>query len=213
MPSDIVQCRFDIEVPQTKWLYKLNKSYSHLDFNILSNYLINENIGNTLFEIKGFPLDKFIKEFKSIVPISSFLILHNGEDFLLLNVRIRDPWIINALVKTKLLLIYPLKVKNGKIIISVISEREKVNNFLENLEKSNINFHIIQIGQYQHRKVLTYRQTKLLKILYQNGYYEIPRKTSLTSLAKKLKISPSALSESIRRLHKNLARLQLYEED
>jgi hypothetical protein len=212
MASDIVEFRFKIDVPQTKWLYKLNKRYNQLEFNILSNYLIDEKNGNTLFEIKGSLLDKFIIDFKSIVPITSFLILHYGGDFLLINVRIRDPWILNALVKTKLLLIYPLGVKNGKINISAISERKKVNFFLAELEEKNINFQIIKIGQYQHQKVLTNPQAKLLKILYQNGYYEIPRQISLTNLAGKLKISPSALSESIRRLHKKMARIQLFEE-
>jgi predicted DNA binding protein len=77
------------------------------------------------------------------------------------------------------------------------------------MEEKNINFQILKIGQYQRHKVLTNRQANLLKILYQNGYYEIPRQISLTNLAGKLKISPSALSESILRLHKSIARIQL----
>jgi len=209
MAADIVQVRFEIKVPRSKWLAKLNTEFSHLSFNILSKYLIDENIGNALFEIKGIQLDSFIAKFKSTMSLSSFQILHQGDDFLILNVRIKDPWILNALVKTELLLLYPLNVIDGTIKVTAIAEREKVDRFLDELEEKEIKFMIKKIGQYQHERLLTPRQTRLLERLYKSGYYEVPRRISLTELAKSLKISPSALSESIRRLHKKIAKNQI----
>jgi len=211
MTTDIVQVKFEIQVPSIKWLYRLNKKYSELSFNILSNYIINEKIGNTLFEIKGNSLAKFLKEFKNLIPPSSYRVLYQDDNLLLMNVKIEDPWIFNALVKTKLLLMYPLNIKEGKIHMSAVTERKKVDNFLEELEEKNIRFKIMKIGQYQHQKLLSDRQKKLLNTLYKEGYYEVPRAISLSELAKKKGISPSALSESIRRLHKRLAKIQLSE--
>lgn len=210
MTADIVQVRFEIKVPGSKWLAKLNKEFNHLTFNILSKYLIDEDIGNTLFEIKGIQLDSFIAKFKSTMSLSSFQILHQGDDFLILNVKIKDPWILNALVKTELLFLYPLNVIDGIIKVTAIAEREKVDRFLAELEAKNINFKIITISQYQYERLLTSRQTKLLEMLYKSGYYEVPRRISLTELAKQLRISPSALSESIRRLHKKIAENQIF---
>jgi len=209
MTADIVQVKFEIEVPGIRWLAKLNEEFSHLTFNILSKYLIGENIGNALFEIKGIKLDPFITKFKSFMSLSSFQILHQGDDFLILNVKIKDPWILNALVKNELLFLYPLNVINGTIRVTAIAEREKIDRFLDELEVKNIQFNIKRIGQYQYERVLTNRQTRLLEKLYKSGYYEVPRRISLTDLSKQLDISPSALSESIRRVHRKLAKNQI----
>jgi hypothetical protein len=208
MSSDIIQVRFEIRVPDGKWLAILNKEYNYLTFNIISNLVIDENLGNTLIEIKGLPLKTFIEEFKNTVPSSSFQFLHQEDNFLLLNVKTKDPWILNALVKTELLFLYPLQIIDGVIKVTAIAERKKVDKFLVELEQKEIEFKIIRIGEYQQERLLSGRQTKLLKMLYQNGYYEVPRRISLTKLAKKLDVSPSALSESIRRVHKKLARNQ-----
>lgn len=205
MSVDIIQVRFEIRVPESKWLFEMNKEYNQLTFNILSKYLIDDNLGSTLFEIKGYRLKDFIEKFKNKMSPSFFQILHQGDNFLLLNVKTKDPWILNALVKTELLFLYPLKIFNGVIKVTAVAERKKVDHFLSELEQKDIKFKIIRIGQYQQERLLSVRQSKLLEILYQNGYYEVPRKISLTKLANKLKISPSALSESIRRLHKKIA--------
>ena len=207
--ADIVQVRFEIRIPKRKWLAKINKEYSHLAFNILSNHLIDENLGNSLFEIKGIGLKIFIDKFKSIMPLSSFQLLHQGDNNLLINVKTQDPWILNALVKTELHFLYPLKVIDGIIKLTAIAEREKIDRFLIELEQAKIRFKISRIGLYQDERLLTPRQTKLLENLYKSGYYEVPRKKSLTELAIQNDISPSALSESIRILHKRHARNQL----
>lgn len=209
MAADIVQVRFEITVPRNKWLAKLNKEFNHLTFNIISNFLIDENLGNTLFEIKGISLKAFIEGFKKTVSLSSFQFLHQGDDFLLLNVKTKDPWILNALVKTELVFLYPLKVIDGVIKITAISDRKKVDRFLTELEQEDIKYKINRIGYYQHERLLSTRQTKMLEILYKSGYYEIPRKISLTDLAKSLNISSSALSESIRRIHRKIAKNQI----
>lgn len=54
---------------------------------------------------------------------------------------------------------------------------------------------------------LTDRQQEALRIAYQKGYFDIPRRTSLEDVAEELDISPSSVSERLRR-----AQTQLIEE-
>lgn len=54
---------------------------------------------------------------------------------------------------------------------------------------------------------LTDRQREALRVAYERGYFEIPRRTSLEALATELDISASSLSERLRR-----AQTQLVEE-
>lgn len=205
MKRDIVQVKFNITVPKTKWLAKINKKYPELTFNILSKFLLNNNIGNTLFQIEGPTIKNFLSDFKKISNSLIYQILFEGDDFVLLNIKTEDPLILTALMKTQLLLMYPLTVKNGIVEVKVIAERSKIDQFLLKLEHKTINFSIRSIGYYHGTRLLTQKQNEILQIANKKGYYDIPRKISLSNLAKELNISPSALSETFRRIHKKIS--------
>jgi len=206
MNQDIVKVNLKISVPKSKWLSKLNAKYPELRFHILSTIILEENVGDTLFQIQGPTVKNFISEFNSISEPISFQILYEDEEVVLLNVKTKDPWILNSLVKTELLIMYPIKISEGQINIEAITNRMKVDNFLLELEKKEIKFSIISIGYYHQSALLTKNQKEVLSFIYKNGYFEVPRKNTLTKLARDLKISPSALSETLRRIFKRLTR-------
>jgi len=205
MSQDIVQIKLSIEIPQDKWLATFNKKYPELNFHILSNILIRENIGITSFQIRGSSVMRFISDFKKKIAEKTVQILYESEDRVILNVKEVDPWILNTLVKTELLISYPVLVKNGKLRIEAITNRSKVDNFLTRLKKKDIKAKIERIGYYYKSTLLTQRQNEIVNLAYENGYFNIPRSISLSEFAKDLKVSKSALSETLRRIFKKLA--------
>jgi len=196
MSQDIVQIKLSIEVPQDKWLATFNYKYPELHFHILSSFLIGENSGITSFQIRGSSVKRFISDFKEKSAEKTAQILYEGEDLVILNVREIDPWILNTLVKTELLISYPVLVKEGKIRIEAITNRSKVDRFY-----------------YYKSTLLTQRQNEIINLAYQNGYFDIPRSISLSEFAKNLNISKSALSETLRRIFKKLANSYLNSSD
>ena len=205
MKRDIVQVSLNIEVPEEKWLAKVNTQFPELIFNIMSKFLIDEHTGLTLFQIKGRSIEQFLLDFKALLKPEAYQILHKGPEILIVNVKISDPWILNALVKTQLLVTYPISVKEGMLKINAITERSKVDFFLEELDKKKIDYVLERIGYYHQAAILTPRQKEILQKVYTAGYFEIPRARSLSELAEELKISSSALSELLRRISKRLA--------
>jgi predicted DNA binding protein len=205
MSQDIVQIKLSIEIPQDKWLATFNQKYPELNFQILSNFLIGPNSGITSFQIRGKSVKQFISDFKDSLSNTAFQILFKGEDIVILNVKEVDPWILNNLVKTELLISYPVQVKDGKIRMEAITSRSKVDRFLAQLKKKDIATKIERIGYYYKSTLLTQRQNEIVNLAYQRGFFNIPRTVSLTKFATDLKISKSALSETLRRIFKKLA--------
>jgi len=205
MPQDIVQIKLEINVPRDKWLFKFNEKYPELNFYILSKFLIEDNAGITLFQIRGLSVKQFISDFKKQLTKNSSQILFVGTDLVIMNIRVVDPWILNTLIKTELLILYPILVKEGKIRIEAITNRSKVDDFLTELERKGIKASIGSIGYGFKPTLLTQRQNEILNIAYKNGYFDIPRKISLTDFANNLNISKSALSETLRRIFKRLS--------
>ncbi len=205
MSQDIVQIKLSIEIPQDKWLATFNKKYPELNFHILSNFPIGENSGITSFQIRGSSVRRFTSDFREKLADKTTQILYEGEELVILNVREVDPWILNTLVKTELLISYPVLVKEGKIRIEAITNRSKVDRFLTQLKKKDIDAKIERIGYYYKSTLLTQRQNQVINLAYQKGYFNIPRSISLSEFAKDLNISKSALSETLRRIFKKLA--------
>jgi len=205
MSQDIVQIKLSIDIPKDKWLATFNKKYPELNFHILSNFLIGDYSGITSFQIRGTSVKHFIADFKEKSAEKTTQILYEGEDLVILNVKEDDPWILNTLVKTELLISYPVLVKNGKLRIEAITNRSKVDNFLTRLKKKDIKAKIERIGYYYKSTLLTQRQNEIVNLAYENGYFNIPRSISLSEFAKDLKVSKSALSETLRRIFKKLA--------
>jgi len=205
MTQDIVQIKLSIEIPQDKWLATFNKKYPELNFQILSNFLIGTNSGITSFQIRGSSVKQFISDFKDSSSKKTAQILFEGENIVILNVKEVDPWILNNLVKTELLVSYPVLVKEGQIRMEAITSRSKVDRFLEQLKKKGIIAKIERIGYYYKSTLLTQRQNEIVNLAYQKGFFNIPRSISLTKFASDLNISKSALSETLRRIFKKLA--------
>ena len=116
-----------------------------------------------------------------------------------------DPWILDKIVETGIPLQYPIEIKNGVASIELITERNKIDMFLQELEHMEIDYTIKSIGRYQNFPLLTDIQKNLLTEAYNRGYFEIPRNLSLTGLAKELNISASSTSETLRRIFKKLS--------
>jgi len=205
MSQDIVQIKISIEIPQDKWLATFNRKYPELNFHILSNFPIGENSGITSFQIRGSSVKHFISDFKEKLAEKTAQILYEDEDLVILNVKEVDPWILNTLVKTELLISYPVLIKEGKLRIEAITNRSKVDSFLTQLKKKKIKAKLERIGYFYKSTLLTKRQNEIINLAYQNGYFNIPRSISLSEFAKDLKISKSALSETLRRIFKKLA--------
>lgn len=82
-----------------------------------------------------------------------------------------------------------LMVPNNKILKKILKRFHEV----------GIQMRVKSIIYVKNKTVLTSKQDNIIRIAYELGYYDFPRKISLTSLAKKLNLSSATLSEILRR--------------
>ncbi|QGA54761.1 bacterio-opsin activator [Sulfolobus sp. E5-1-F] len=63
---------------------------------------------------------------------------------------------------------------------------------------------VLKVVKAEKKDAITARQEQILRIALEAGFFDYPRRIGLKDLAKKLNISPSSLSEIIRRAEKNV---------
>lgn len=207
MEKDIVYAKFSITIPRKKWLQSFSHRYPQVKLLILSKYLIDETHGNILFEIAGFEVPTFASELMKIDVDAH--VLQQDNMHALLSVKMKDPWILDALVRTEILLIYPIAVQNGKLMMETFTDRTKIDLFFSELESKKIKFDIQRIGSYFEKPLLTKKQYEVLTEAYDQGFYEIPRGIDRTTLAVNLGVSKAAISENLRRIHARLVKKYL----
>ena len=206
MSGEVVQLNFSLSIPTDKWLSKFSISYPDLQFNLLSMLPLSENQGNTLLQVKGLKLAQFWDEFSKFYANENFNLIFKDDKTILLNFIVGDPWILQTIFDAQLFLRFPVLIQKGNITIELIGSRNKIDQLINNNENWNdVDISIQQIRKYCPDSLLTPRQLEILSQSLTNGFFDIPRKKSLSILAKEIGISPSALSENVRRINKKLA--------
>ncbi|MCP4764320.1 MAG: hypothetical protein GY870_21280 [archaeon] len=213
--SEISQIKYSMIMPKSKLLIQLSRNHPSLEFLIKTLIPLPDSEGNMLLQVsnpEGGQVDSILKNLSSILSRENIRTLHKSRNLLIIFVKMKDPVIMRIIISHSIMIQYPIKIKNGIGFFNLVGKREEIDKILTNFEEKNLNFSIEKLGIFNYRDFLTANQKKILHIAKENGYYEIPRKISLTDLAKKLEISASALSETLRRIHKKLANYYLIKE-
>ncbi len=86
----------------------------------------------------------------------------------------------------------------------VLSGKDSLNKILSSMEKKGISVKVTE-SKMLVNGTLTFDQHKIIRIAEQLGYFEFPRKISLTKLAERLHMSKSNLEEILRRAEHKIA--------
>jgi len=80
-----------------------------------------------------------------------------------------------------------------------LSSGEHLQDLINRLEKANCKVTLKKISSVNMDELLTEREEEITFIAYKKGYFDYPKKVGIRELAQDFEISPSTLSESLRR--------------
>jgi hypothetical protein len=86
----------------------------------------------------------------------------------------------------------------------LVSRPDDIRDLIARLQRRGVNAKITAISQVNQDELLTGRQKEILAIAISLGYFDFPRKISLTELSAKVAIKPSTLSEILRNAERKL---------
>lgn len=80
------------------------------------------------------------------------------------------------------------------------------------LDSNKVNYKILEVSHKINKRTITARQEEILRIAFELGYFDFPKKIKLQQLASKIGITPGTLSEILRRAEKNVLTNYFYSE-
>ncbi|MGB2826249.1 MAG: helix-turn-helix domain-containing protein [Thermoplasmata archaeon] len=81
----------------------------------------------------------------------------------------------------------------------IISEKEMLKDIFDHLKEKSVEAELIKLTKIDDRESLTERQDKITQVAFERGYFDYPKRISLRELARMFDVSPSTLSEILRK--------------
>jgi hypothetical protein len=94
----------------------------------------------------------------------------------------------------------PVVARDGYLFIEFVMPESKIGDLWQSLDERDVNYDVLSITEgYDVVDSLTARQREILTVAIERGYYDNPRKCSLTDLADELNVNKSVISGVLHR--------------
>ncbi|WP_303659903.1 helix-turn-helix domain-containing protein [Haladaptatus salinisoli] len=138
--------------------------------------------------------------------VSSYEVLHADERTVLLQFQL--PFVpppYRALLASGNLPQFPYVLDDGWLVCELTTSQERLSRFRDELEGTGFAFEVVWVTQsLDPTELLTDRQRRFLTEAVERGYYDTPRRCSLTDLATALEVSKSTASVVLHRAEETI---------
>jgi predicted DNA binding protein len=202
-----LSCRLQVQVPEDSWLSVFTRAHPEVVVQVADRLELERDAA--LFEVRIVPGrgGLWSSEIRSMPGVREVELLRAGEDAEQCRVFFHGGTFIPLFREIGLIRKYPYPVRNGTAQWTVIGPAAKVRTLVDRLRE--------RIGQAGVESVLygptavredrlTQRQKEVLQEAMEAGYFEVPRKISLTELAAHMGIAVSTLSVTLAVIEKKV---------
>jgi predicted DNA binding protein len=205
--SPVVTCRVRVGLPSSCWLRALTASDPECAVEVLDRSDGPDQRSMTTARVHGPEGPAREAQLPSLPRVEEIEILAREPAALLLRVRhALQPWSRPAL-DHGVLYRYPYWVREGEAIWTLSAPSERLRGFLAAISPrvTGISMEALRPGVAPCSDPRwTDRQQELLQRAVAEGYFEVPRRVSLTGLAERLGVSKSTLSERLAIIERRL---------
>jgi predicted DNA binding protein len=81
----------------------------------------------------------------------------------------------------------------------VLSDKKVLKDIFDHLKSRSVEAELVKLTKIDDKETLTERQDKITQVAFERGYFDYPKRISLRELARMFDVSPSTLSEILRK--------------
>ena len=98
----------------------------------------------------------------------------------------------------------PFEVRDGWVEWEFATDQNHAKQLMKSLKDEGIPHHVISFSKADAPRLLTHRQREVFDLAVRHGYYEKPRRITLTNLATEIGVSKSTLCEMIHLIERHI---------
>ncbi|MFA5862154.1 MAG: helix-turn-helix domain-containing protein [Candidatus Thermoplasmatota archaeon] len=155
-------------------------------------------------ELEGPGWAEKLERIRALASVNSVDVLESSDTRARVRMNIDECPLLHAAAASGVMPRFPFQVNDGVDEWLVITENGQVSSFVEDLRKRGAWVDVVYSREHHPHESLTPRQRQLMEHAIQQGYYEVPRRVTLTTLAQRLHVAKSTLSEALARGEKHV---------
>ncbi len=195
------KAKLRVSIPEEVWIHRISMEYPEISFQVIA-VLSGEESGIALLKFQAEDPDSIISSIEEQDDVTDFDLLWKQNETRMIQVEMSNPLLLFPILKAGIPLQTPFEVIEGTAIWEVTTSSERLSALGSRLNSANISFEIQYVRNEPSEPtddLLTDRQRELLLRAAEEGYYDTPRRTTLTELCELLNISKATGSDILHR--------------
>lgn len=206
-PNVFVQmptAKLHIALPEDVWIHQVSSTYPEAEFRVLAAFPAEET-GVGLLEITSSDLPAVVGAMDDREDIVRLDLQQASEETALVEFETTAPLLLFSVQESGLPLELPFTIRDGEATVEITASRDRISAFTTQLEAFGMSFDVEYVRELVgSEELLTDRQRELLDAAVEAGYYDTPRRCSLTQLAEEVGVAKSTASETLHRVEEKI---------
>ena len=188
-----------LKIKSNEALVTLSEQYPQTEFNVLGAWPTDGKL-RVLVETSTIGLPSLREALSTIPMLTNVEIRHSTAERILFEVSTPTPPPHGAMADSGIVPSFPLRLENGWFVGDITASREQLSAFRDELDAGEIEYHLVQISGIDGAgDALTNRQRDVVELAVEHGYYDSPRRCTLSDLADRLDVNKSVVSRILQR--------------
>ncbi|MFC4990479.1 helix-turn-helix domain-containing protein [Saliphagus infecundisoli] len=198
------QAKITLTIPEGIWIGDISREYPNANIRILAA-LTDDSTGVGLTEITAIDIESVIADIRANDSVIELTKLQQYEDTALVQFETTMPLLLLPVQDSGVPLTMPFTIKDGNAEWDITASQHRLSDLGEQLDKFGIPFTVNEIHQQtEPEQLLTGQQLRLVTTAVRHGYYDTPRRCSLTELAENIDLAKSTCSETLHRAEEKI---------
>ena len=166
---------------------------------VLGGWPTDEKL-RVLVQTSGVDIAALEQTLSAIPTLTDIEFRQRTDERVLFEVSTPTPASHGAMAESGVVPSFPLRLEDGWFIGTLTASQEQLSAFRDELDVADIDYQLIRISKNEEASdTLTPRQQEVIELAVQHGYYESPRRCTLTDLADLLDVNKSVVSRILQR--------------
>ena len=199
MGTEMQHLFISIRLPEGHWAGDVSRTNHHILLRVEEHMALSKGRGSARGRVSGYEIQKFKEELCSHSGVESVSFFDEHSDSVEINITIKKGGggFLRPLIEAEVLPHTPFEVRDGWVDWEFVTDNTHMRNLIKGLKESGLQHKIHSISKDSESRLLTMRQREVFDLAVKHGYYDTPRKVTLTDLAGKIGVSKSTLCEMI----------------
>ncbi|WP_144799086.1 helix-turn-helix domain-containing protein [Halorubrum depositum] len=200
------QARLLVDLPDGPWIADVSREFPDAGFRVLTA-VPGESAGFALVRVTARDVDAVLATMESHDALASVSVMAREDGVATIRIETDAPLLLLAAKRSGLPIEMPLDIEDGVAEVEVTGEHERVAEMGRRLSELGLEFEVERVRQRVNpARLLTDRQRELLLAAVDLGYYDVPRRATLTEVAEHVGIAKSTCSETLQRVERTVVR-------